>query len=105
MYMKQINGSTASLHSTLLDNRYSNGGGRGESNGMSWMLIMALLFGLIAMETWLTDGQTDDLIATPIPIEQKYNFETLEACNTKLNELKTQHKLISLRCVPHGISN
>ena len=66
---------------------------------------MALLLGLIAMETWLTDGQTDDLIATPIPIEQKYNFETLKECNTKLNELKTQHKLISLRCVPYGTSN
>jgi len=47
-----------------------------------------------------------DVTTTVAPIETKYSFDTLEACQLKHKQLKAQHKLDKgLRCVPDGVNH
>ena len=50
---------------------------------MSTLLILAFAATLIAVETF----KLEEVVTTVTPIETKYAFNSLEACNAKLTEL------------------
>lgn len=99
MFTKLITGFMASSQSTSSANHsyvpYKNG--ENDTTYTSTLIVLLLLAGLVWMET----TANPDVIVKSTPLEQKYDFATLEDCKAKLVELKTQHNISDIRCVPN----